>query len=117
MHMHMIPFVQYETSATDCNNLSCLSKHCSLIYAFHILVTSPTPLIQHHLLRTLLLYSDASMLSSDKQVLTKDCMPASRRPVTDLKRLVQPMWRTYGQLYHLCDVFSGPRISCGCQPA
>jgi len=61
-----------------------LSKHCSLIYAFHILVTSPTPLIQHHLLRTLLRYNVAPMLSSGKQVLTMDCMPASRRPATNL---------------------------------
>jgi len=37
--------------------------------------------------------SDASMLSSGKQILTMDCMPASWRPATNLQRLVQRMWR------------------------
>ena len=43
----------------------------------HPLVTSPTPLTQPHLLRTLLMYSDASMLSSGQQILTMGSMLAS----------------------------------------
>ena len=41
------------------------------------LVTSPTPLIQPHLLRMLVMYSDACMLSSGQQILTMDSMLAS----------------------------------------
>ena len=57
------------------------------------------------------MFNDAYMLSSGKQILTIDCMPACRRPATNLQRLVKCTWRAYGQSYLFWDVSSAPPFS------
>ena len=82
------------------------------------LVTSSTALIQYHLLRTLLMCSDASMLSLGKQVLQwMVWLPAG------VLLQIYSVWSSLCGVHRDNCVISGTcslapiQSSCGCQPA